>query len=198
MMSPEALEVVELGTGTGLVSLALAILFESHPDKPPRNILATDLPSALTLIDHNIKTNDHLFPSIQIESGILDWEDESAVSAERFPSGIDLIVMADVTYNVDVFPALLRTLRALLALAVSQNSLGGTNRAPPFVLLAYKERDPAERSLFDHARQLGVLFEQVASIPGAGGAPIEIYLALYLNSNDEIPKQSVWGMEGVL
>jgi protein N-lysine methyltransferase METTL21D len=106
--------------------------------------------------------------------------------------------MADVTYNVDVFPALLRTLRALLALAVSQNPLGGMNRAPPFVLLAYKERDPAERSLFDHARQLGVLFEQVASMPGAGGVPIEIYLALYLNSDGAIPKQSVWGMEGVI
>jgi hypothetical protein len=85
--------------------------------------------------------------------------------------------MADVTYNIDVFPSLLRTLRELLALAVTCKTRGGTDLVPPFVLLAYKERDPAERSLFDAARLMGVVFEQVSSVPGAGGAPIEIYLA---------------------
>ena len=85
--------------------------------------------------------------------------------------------MADVTYNIDVFPSLLRTLRALLSLPATRKTRGGTNLILPFVLLAYKERDPDERSLFDDARQLGVLFEQVANVPGAGGAPIEIYLA---------------------
>ena len=86
--------------------------------------------------------------------------------------------MADVTYNTSSFPALLSTLTALLALSDRDDdgaAAGGTRE--PLVLLAYKERDPGERRLWDMmARQVGVALERVGSEAGAGGAPVEIWM----------------------
>jgi hypothetical protein len=45
------------------------------------------------------------------------------------------------------------------------------------VLLAYKERDPAERRLWDMMmRETGVVLECVGKQAGAGGHPVEIWL----------------------
>ena len=49
----------------------------------------------------------------------------------------------------------------------------GTN--PPVVLLGYKERDAAERTLWDLARAIGLEFEKVDEKRGVGGAPVEIW-----------------------
>jgi hypothetical protein len=111
--------------------------------------------------------------------------------------------MADVTYNTSSFPALLRTLAVLLALSADNSSTHGSGGVAeldpgldyddpgarrdddedsdgtcgPFVVLAYKERDPAERQLWDMmARETGVVLECVGKQAGAGGLPIEIWL----------------------
>jgi len=109
--------------------------------------------------------------------------------------------MADVTYNTSSFPALLRTLAALLVLSTRDSHdsdvaepdahpdpddpgvLQGHDHeeerqhGEPLVLLAYKERDPAERQLWDMmARETGVVLECVGKQPGAGGFPVEIWL----------------------
>jgi hypothetical protein len=45
------------------------------------------------------------------------------------------------------------------------------------VLLAYKERDPAERLLWDMmTRETGIVLECVGRQAGAGGVPVEIWL----------------------
>ena len=105
--------------------------------------------------------------------------------------------MADVTYNTSSFPALLQTLASLLALSAAHHDHnhvavavadgadnddgpGSQERHDgPLVLLAYKERDPAERQLWDMmARDLemGVVLECVGKQAGAGGLPVEIWL----------------------
>jgi protein N-lysine methyltransferase METTL21D len=110
--------------------------------------------------------------------------------------------MADVTYNTSSFPALLRTLAALLALSTEDSSTRGgrvteldpgldpddpgaprdsdddsDEKCGPLVVLAYKERDPAERQLWDMmARKTGVVLECVGKQAGAGGLPVEIWL----------------------
>lgn len=112
--------------------------------------------------------------------------------------------MADVTYNTSSFPALLKTLTALLTLSaenvhgsgVAQPDAGadrGTDpddpgaphdsdeqeegQREPLVVLAYKERDPAERQLWDMmARETGVVLECIGKHAGAGGLPVEIWL----------------------
>lgn len=115
--------------------------------------------------------------------------------------------MADVTYNTSTFPALLRTLASLLAPSTGTpghrgGRVGGDDHvadtpgnpdpgAPrndnddddpessggPLVVLAYKERDPAERQLWDMmVRETGVVLECVGKQAGAGGLPVEIWL----------------------
>ena len=107
--------------------------------------------------------------------------------------------MADVTYNTASFPALIRTLKRLSMIprgssnqptesdnAQSAKSVAGTNvETPqgdhlPLVLLAYKERDPAERTLWDMSREIGLVFRNIDQLPGAGGAPVEIYFGTFV------------------
>ncbi len=85
--------------------------------------------------------------------------------------------MADVAYNTSSFPALLGTLASLLALSDHDDAAAGLGAREPLVLLAYKERDPGERRLWDMmARQVGVALERVGSEAGAGGPPVEIWV----------------------
>jgi hypothetical protein len=54
---------------------------------------------------------------------------------------------------------------------------GGHDSVHPLVLLAYKERDPAERQLWDMmTRETGVVLECVGRQDGAGELPVEIWL----------------------
>jgi protein N-lysine methyltransferase METTL21D len=76
--------------------------------------------------------------------------------------------MADVTYNTSSFPSLLRTLSNLI---VFSHSKGTT----PAILLGYKQRDAAERTLWDLAKDIGVDFIKLGERKGAGGAPIEMW-----------------------
>lgn len=80
--------------------------------------------------------------------------------------------MADVTYNTSSFPSLVRTLAAL--------SRVGLN--PPIFIMGYKERDSAERTLWEMTKQVGIKFEQVGERKGGGGAPVEIWLGRSENS----------------
>lgn len=84
--------------------------------------------------------------------------------------------MADVAYNTSSFPALLSTLASLLALYDHGDGTVAEAREP-LVLLAYKERDPGERRLWDMmTSSVGIALEQVSSEAGAGGAPVEIWM----------------------
>lgn len=76
--------------------------------------------------------------------------------------------MADVTYNTASFGALIRTLCSLIKLSPVDKL--------PIILLGYKERDVAERSLWSMAADVGIHFERVGARQGAGGAPVEIWM----------------------
>lgn len=104
--------------------------------------------------------------------------------------------MADVTYNTASFPALIATLKRLSDLSRRSTNDSAINDSAahnlhfetitsnrnnaPLVLLAYKERDPAERTLWDMARSIGLELEDIDSVQGAGGAPVEIYLGRFV------------------
>lgn len=70
---------------------------------------------------------------------------------------------ADVTYNTSAFPSLLSTLTSLLLPSASSASL--PNR--PLLVLAYKERDPAERELWGMLKEKGIDMVMVDEIKGA-------------------------------
>lgn len=80
--------------------------------------------------------------------------------------------MADVTYNTASFDALIATLSRLV-----QRCKQKRDGRPPRVLMGYKERHPDERSLWDRAREIGLCFQQIGQVNGAGGNPVEIWLA---------------------
>ena len=105
--------------------------------------------------------------------------------------------MADVTYNTSSFPALLRTLATLLALSIENSTRGGLvteldpaldpddpgaprvsdddsdGKCGPLVVVAYKERDPAEWQLWDMmARKTDVEIECVGKQAGASGLTV--------------------------
>jgi len=108
--------------------------------------------------------------------------------------------MADVTYNTASFPSLIRTLETLLrgpsvhSSSTLSPSTSKPNSHPPtsnsqapnssqpnalpptLAILAYKQRDTSERSLWKAAANVGIRFEKVAEVPGAGGEKIEIWI----------------------
>ena len=89
--------------------------------------------------------------------------------------------MADVAYNTSSFPALLSTLTSLLALSGHDGDAAAAGAREPLVLLAYKERDPGERRLWDMMADVGLALEQVGSEIGAGGPPVEIWMGKKLD-----------------
>lgn len=167
--SPEKLDVLELGSGTGILALAVAALRSRIADAEDK-ILTTDLDSAIPLLQHNIDANRSIYPEkISLEAGVLDW-DQSLKTQLPEESGFDLVVMADVAYNTDSFPALVQTLAGVP---------GKNPGKKPLFVMGYKERHDEERTLWDMAKSVGINFVQVGTIPGhaSGGAPIEIWIA---------------------
>ena len=92
--------------------------------------------------------------------------------------------MADVTYNTSSFPSLIRTIRSLIQLSTDKNS------TPRFILLGYKERDPAERDLWQMATEVGITFEEIGQLTGKGGTPAEVWIGK-MNSSADIPSRNV-------
>ncbi|KAK4687388.1 hypothetical protein P7C73_g2716, partial [Tremellales sp. Uapishka_1] len=139
--------VLEIGSGTGLVSIALSKILSASTHS--HEIVATDLGSAIDLMEENIALN-----SVRVQARVLDWD-------SPLPDWVDtlaphLIVAADVTYNTASFPSLIATLSALIA----------TQHRPP-LLLAYKERDPSERDLWDMLTQKGVRLRKIDDVVGS-------------------------------
>lgn len=157
--------------------------------------------SAMPLLTHNLEQNAASLRT-RPQALVLDWDNEElpqevlavkggfdvimqvalSVSHEPFGSADDFLRlsqncrMADVTYNTASFPVLIRTLKNVLAL---HDSTGQSHKPdPPLILLGYKERDPAERTLWDMARGIGIDFARVGERVGAGGAPVEIWLGV--------------------
>lgn len=139
--------------------------------------------SALPLVARNVKANKAVFAdAADVHGRALDWEAAELPAwawAEQpgdAPRAHDLVCLVDVTYNVSVFPALLRTLLALLK--------PPADVAPPaegrqtLVLLAWKERDPtgAEKELWRLAAEAGVVLELVGSDGAHGGAAVEFWV----------------------
>lgn len=111
---------------------------------------------------------------VRVKAAVLDW-DESLPSwvDDPWPNMIMYVSppplgpigphltssAADVTYNTASFPALVQTLTALLKPSHQAHR-------PP-LLLAYKQRDEAERDLWDMLRERGIVLDKVDEIQGA-------------------------------
>lgn len=96
---------VDLGTGTGLVAIALA--------KAGADVVAADLPSITGLTRQNVSSNcTPPFQQCQVADHVWGADVAPLQCGGRAP---DLITGADIVYEAQHFPALLRTLRELAA-----------------------------------------------------------------------------------
>jgi protein N-lysine methyltransferase METTL21D len=142
--TPRGTNAIELGAGTGLVSIALGIL--------GWEVWATDLQNVIDdVLQINIDRNRE-GPVIVQE---LDWcadewkwnsHDNQVLQAPEF----DLIACADGIYSTELTQPLLRTLKLL----------SGTRS--PLILLAFERRDTAVIDLFfEQSRNLGFTSKKV-------------------------------------
>ncbi|KAJ6591610.1 putative methyltransferase-domain-containing protein [Mycena vulgaris] len=154
LSSPDPLRILELGAGTGMVSLVLGAL------RPDDHIIATDVESAMPLLEHNITVNDS-----RVQAAVLDWDDEDFPQYVRESEGFDIIIMADVAYNTASFSSLVRTLGGLV----------NSSSKRPRVIMGYKVRDAGERALWAMAEGVGIELTLVGRREGHGGLPVEVW-----------------------
>ncbi|KAJ4397607.1 Protein-lysine N-methyltransferase rrg1 [Gnomoniopsis smithogilvyi] len=92
-------QVLELGSGTGLLGLAAAPIWKAH-------VILSDLPEIMPNLNHNVEVNR---PTIQarggsVEAGALTWGgQEDEIDNELFPdqNKFRIIIVADPLYNDD-------------------------------------------------------------------------------------------------
>mmetsp|Transcript_17165 Transcript_17165/g.44637 ORF Transcript_17165/g.44637 Transcript_17165/m.44637 type:complete len:211 (-) Transcript_17165:2-634(-) len=98
-------DVIELGSGTGVVGMAAAVAGAS-------SVILTDLEEALPQLNATIHDNSEALSGADVRAAALPWGDVDAVY-DVAPSGCDLIIGADLLYQPAVFDALLATLAEL-------------------------------------------------------------------------------------
>lgn len=95
--------VLELGSGTGLLGLAAAALWQTH-------VILSDLPEIMANLSHNVETNRAMIAARggSLEAGALTWGDHDEVDPVIFQAknSFKVIVVADPLYDDD-HPSLL-------------------------------------------------------------------------------------------
>ncbi|KAL6944478.1 hypothetical protein ACO0RG_001215 [Hanseniaspora osmophila] len=129
--------IIELGTGTGIVSLLLGELHnEGYTNFD--NVDATDITALLPLLEENIKHNN--MENI-IHAKELWWG--QAIDKKEFDlNKVDLILAADCVYHECLFEILIETFM----------NLTEVNQDTP-ILLAYKKRRNADKRFFQKLKK---------------------------------------------
>lgn len=164
----QRLNVLELGSGCGIVGKALASI------RPDCHVILSDLVDAMELIQHNL-ADSALASGSRLSSTILDWSQElpASIAAEQF----DLILVCDCTYNTDSIPALVATLSALIA-----------RRPAAMIVVANKVRHDSELSFFDQMADAGLVEVEQLTLPVSGGSAKaedssqNVYIHVYLGA----------------
>lgn len=145
VLSKPKLNVLELGTGCGVVGITLAHCFEGA------TLQLTDVPEAEELAAHNIElARGKLGDRIEYQN--LDWElpIPDTVTAE----GLDIILVSDCTYNTVSIPHLVNTLVTLL-----------DKNKKAVVLIATKKRHESEKLFVDLIRKTDIFHESKMILP---------------------------------
>lgn len=103
----------------------------------------------------------------QVRADVLDWDAPLPDWVQAAPPAV--VIAADVTYNTASFPSLVATLERLLKPA---------DGPAPLLLLAYKQRDVAERELWNMLADRGIGTVLVGKIRGAEEeGQVEVWVA---------------------
>ena len=102
---------IELGAGSGIVSLAIALHLRSS--EITNRIFITDgLDVLIPLIRYNTSLNNsHILDKTSVQAARLSWGEDLP---DCIPSKPDVIFAADCCYLEESFPLLLKTLKGLI------------------------------------------------------------------------------------
>lgn len=155
------LRILELGSGCGIVGIALSQLLSTC------SIVLTDLPEVEDIVTRNTAAANPARSS-SLEFQVLDWDGE--LSGRVCNGGIDLIVVSDCTYNADSLPALVSVMSKLVQL--SPDAL---------ILVAVKRRHDSEAVFFDlmQAAELSKLDQDTIKLPSQHDDEDQIELYTY-------------------
>lgn len=179
-------DILELGSGTGLVSIVLACLLSSFSQKTNLHsqVVATDLAAAQPLLVQNIAANSHTYSKKQEKSKDIHLEAQPCDWTVPFrpTHRPDLILVSDCTYNPTYFADLCQTIASALhapprpeagdevdehkqsgKLEVDKTCHGTARES--ICLLAKKHRHPDEEALWAHLRDAGLTHDLVAGSP---------------------------------
>jgi len=131
--SPERRNVLELGSGCGVVGISLAEAVSGC------NVLLTDLPEAAEICERNIN-GANLAPSSSAQFAVLHWGEPLPASVQS--KVFDAVFIADCTYNPDSSPALVSTLSALIKCSPKM-----------VIVVAMKVRHQSEAVFFEYMSQ---------------------------------------------
>lgn len=175
-LSRKDLKAIELGTGVGLVGIALAEILTNGDYGSPK-ILLTDLNDARELVEintaDNLKRNNQALTTFEE----LDW---TKPLPERVANDDwDLILVSDCTYNPEYLKALVDTIKNLLLSEGQQKQL--LEKREPLALLAMKPRHAAENVFFEYLEEASIRILEEMRIPlqVLGGEPQEIRILVF-------------------
>ncbi|XP_052196520.1 LOW QUALITY PROTEIN: uncharacterized protein LOC127803921 [Diospyros lotus] len=131
------LRILELGSGTGLVGIAAAIILGAV-------VTVTDLPHVLPNLRFNVESNSKVLAEHggRVDVAPLRWGETEDM--EALGRGYDVIVASDVVYHDHLYEPLLRTLKFLM--------LEGEKRM--VFVMAHLKRWKKESVFFKRARKL--------------------------------------------
>ncbi|EOA25869.1 hypothetical protein CARUB_v10019248mg [Capsella rubella] len=134
--SSSPLNIVELGSGTGIVGIAAAATLGA-------NVTVTDLPNVIENLKFNADANAEAVARFggKVHVASLRWGETDDV--EVLGQNVDLILASDVVYHEHLYDPLLKTLRFML--------LEGSKRV---FLMAHLKRWKKESIFFKKARKL--------------------------------------------
>lgn len=175
-MKSRKLNVLELGSGCGIVGIALAQM------APYCNVLLTDLPEAMDILYHNVSEAKPALQS-KLATTPLNWDSglPSMVKAQTF----NLILVSDCTYNADSLPSLVRTLSTLKSYSTDAH-----------IIVSMKVRHPSEAVFFDLMLKSGLEITEHVFITmpddnrrstGLGLETVEIY-TFHTEISESIPR----------
>lgn len=172
------LKVLELGAGCGIVGLTLA----SHHSSISKLVM-TDLPEAMEILTHNLSLLPITKPKSKpkVTQQVLDWSLPLPPNVRT--TAWDIVLVADCTYNPDVVPDLVRTLRAV----VEGNREG-------LVALAMKVRHESEMVFFRLMEESRFVVRERCKLAlpvlGGEGEEVEIHVFGLMSVEEEVLSRS--------
>ncbi|VVB18333.1 unnamed protein product [Arabis nemorensis] len=173
--SSPSINILELGSGTGIVGIAAAITLAA-------NVTVTDLPHVLGNLSFNADANAEIVARFggQVHVAPLRWgeADDVDVLGQNF----DLILASDVVYDDQLYEPLLETLRLMIA------TMQLTGKRLVFVM-AHLRRWKKESFFFKKARKLFDVDVIHSDVPQQGsriGVVVHRFTAKQPNQNGRI------------